>query len=160
MVDTTETVEVETKMYGTMQVSIKQKIIFEEGLYGFEKLSVFYLLDTEDGGPFYYLQSGEDKDLLFILINPYIFKKDFVLDVRKEDLNKIGISKEEDAEKMLVFSIVTILENSKGMTANLLGPILINTDKKVGIQALSLVEGYSTKHNILEEMKNTSEEGE
>ena len=160
MVNTDEIIEIESRPYGKIKISAKQKVTFEEGLYGFEKEKVFYLLDMENDGPFYYLQSANSKDLAFVLINPYMFKPDFILDVSRSDLVKVGIEKEDDAEgKILVFSIVTIPDNSQDMTANLLGPILINVETRLGVQALSLVESYTTKHKILEELSKSSGQG-
>ncbi len=151
--DAKDTIEIESKPFGKIEVSKKQQIIFNEGLYGFEKEKEFYLLDMEDKGPFYYLQSGQNKDLVFILINPYMFKHDFIADFSKNDLKKLKVETEDDAkDKLLIFAIVTIPENNKDMTANLLGPVLINKNDRLGIQALSLVEGYTTKHNIMEEL--------
>ncbi len=160
MVNTDEIIEIDSRPYGKIKISAKQRINFEEGMYGFEKEKTFYLLDMENEGPFYYLQSAKSKELAFVLINPYMFKSDFILDVSKSDLNKIGIEKPEEAEsKILVFAIVTIPENSQDMTANLLGPILINVETRQGVQALSLVEGYTTKHKILEELSRGSGQG-
>jgi flagellar assembly factor FliW len=57
------------------------------------------------------------------------------------------------AEEFLsVFAIVTITEDS--MTANLLGPIIINNQDRKGKQALALNQDYSTKHDILEELNS------
>ena len=39
------------------------------------------------------------------------------------------------------------------MTMNLLGPIVINLDKKKGVQIVSKKESYTTKHIVLEEIK-------
>jgi flagellar assembly factor FliW len=160
-VDTKDVIEIETKPYGKMKVSLKQRVSFEEGLYGFEKKKEFYLLDMEENsGVMYYLQSAEDKEVAFILINPYMFKGDYVLDVSKSDLKKIGLDKEEEVKDLLLtFAIVTIPEKYDEMSANLLGPVLINAQKRLGIQALSLVEGYTTKHKILEELKKSSDKG-
>ena len=40
------------------------------------------------------------------------------------------------------------------MTANLLGPIIINIKDKIGKQALALNEEYSTRHDILDELNS------
>jgi flagellar assembly factor FliW len=153
LVDTKDVIEIETKPYGKMKVSLKQRVSFEEGLYGFEKKKEFYLLDMEENsGVMYYLQRAEDKEVAF--------KGDYVLDVSKSDLKKIGLDKEEEVKDLLLtFAIVTIPEKYDEMSANLLGPVLINAQKRLGIQALSLVEGYTTKHKILEELKKSSDKG-
>ncbi|HOJ50610.1 MAG TPA: flagellar assembly protein FliW [Spirochaetota bacterium] len=141
---------------GKIAVDENERIFFPEGIYAFENLRNFYILKMDNDNVFHLLQSEERPEIAFIIINPYLFKKDYVLNVREEDLKYIKILSEEDAEKNLaVFTIVTINENS--MTANLLGPIIINLKEKIGKQALALNEEYSTKHDILSEIENNKE---
>lgn len=56
-----------------------------------------------------------------------------------------------------MFAIVTIPTNPSDMTANLQGPIIVNPDKRLGRQAISLSDRYSVRHKILEEMKKAAE---
>jgi len=141
---------------GKILVEENERIFFPEGIYAFEALKNFYILRMDDDNVFYLLQSEERPEIAFIIINPYLFKKNYILNVREEDLKAIKINNEKDAEKDLaVFTIVTINENS--MTANLLGPIIINLKEKIGKQALALNEDYSTKHDILSEIENNKE---
>ena len=141
---------------GTYTVNDDSSVVFPQGIYAFEELRSFYILKMDDDNVFQLLQSEEKKDIAFIIINPYFFKKDYILNVREEDLHEIGIQNKEEAEKVLsVFAIVTVNDNS--MTANLLGPVIINTEKKLGKQALALNEEYHTKHDILEELNSNKE---
>jgi flagellar assembly factor FliW len=64
-----------------------------------------------------------------------------------------------EPESLLVFAIVTIPENPSLMTANLQGPIIINPEKKLGRQAISMNDRYHVRHRILDEMKKTSQTG-
>lgn len=135
------------------QVTVKEenRIHFPHGIYAFEDLKNFYVLEMDEDNVFHLLQSEDKPDIAFIIINPYLFKKDYVLNVRDEDLKEIKVENKKDAEKKLsVFSIVTVTENT--MTANLLGPIVVNVEDKLGKQSLALNEDYSTKHDILEEL--------
>ncbi len=141
---------------GKFTVNEDNRVNFSDGIYAFEDTKDFYILKMDDDNVFQLLQSEEKADIAFIIINPYIFKKDYVLNVREEDLKEIGIENKKDAEqKLSVFSIVTVTDNS--MTANLLGPIIINVEKQMGKQALALNEDYSTKHDILEELTSNKE---
>ena len=141
--------ELRTKPYGTIDVDERQYIDFPYGIFGFENLKRYVLLDAEQQ-PFYWLQSADVEDIAFVLINPFLFRPDYNIDVPDEDLEEIGIVKPTQA---LVFSIVTIPENQSKMTANLQGPIIVNKDNRQGRQSISMNPSWQVKHLILEELK-------
>ena len=141
--------KIKTKPYGEIEVDERQKIHFPEGLIGFESLTNFYLLDSREG-PFYWLQSEEEPELAFLLIDPRIFRQDYKLTVQESDLQDLKI---EDKGDLLDFAIVTVPEDHSKISANLMGPILLNRKKKIAKQVISENEEYTVKHYILEEMK-------
>lgn len=140
--------QVQTKPYGTIEVDERQKIHFPFGILGFEKLQNYVLIDAHQQ-PFYWLQSMDVSEIAFVLINPFIFRPDYEIDVPDEELEEIGI---RSPQQILVFAIVTIPENQRDMTANLQGPIIINKDTKIGRQAISTNEKWKVRHPILEEL--------
>jgi flagellar assembly factor FliW len=141
-------VKVLTKAYGQIEVEEKQKITFPMGLYGFETLKDYVLLNAEQE-PFYWLQSLDVEQVAFVLINPFIFKPDYEMNIDNEELLHIGIT---DPVKALVFAIVTIPVDSSPMTANLQGPLVINRESRLGIQAVLSDSRWKTKHDILAEL--------
>ncbi len=146
--------QVNTKPYGTIEVDERQKIHFPFGILGFEHLKWYVLLDASQA-PFYWLQSLDDPDVAFVLIDPLVFRRDFILEVSEEELQEIEI---EDKEDMLVFAIVTIPENQELMSANLQGPVVINRKAKTGRQAITLNPNWKVKHFILEELAQVKDE--
>ncbi|MDR0453075.1 MAG: flagellar assembly protein FliW [Treponema sp.] len=140
--------KVSTKPYGVIEVDERQRIEFPMGLFGFESYKDFAILDA-DRQPFYWLQSLEVQDLAFILVNPFLFRPDYELDIGDEELKDIGIS---SPDKALVFSIVTIPAAGGPMTANLQGPLIINREQRIGRQAVLTDSRWKTKHNIVEEL--------
>ncbi|MDR2246271.1 MAG: flagellar assembly protein FliW [Treponema sp.] len=137
-----------TKPYGTIEVDERQRIKFPAGLFGFESYRDFVILDA-DRQPFYWLQSLEVQDLAFILVNPFLFRPDYELDISDDELKDIGIS---SPDKALVFSIVTIPADGGPMTANLQGPLVINRELRIGKQAVLADSRWKTRHNIVEEL--------
>jgi flagellar assembly factor FliW len=125
--------QVNTKAYGTIEVDERQRIYFPFGILGFENLKNYVLLDAKQQ-PFYWLQSSDVSEIAFVLINPFIFRPDYEIDIPDEELNEIGIESYED---VLVFAIVTIPEDQRKMTANLQGPIIINKKQRIGRQAIA-----------------------
>jgi len=148
-------VKVLTKAYGTIEVNERQKITFPSGLFGFESLKDYVLLDAAEQ-PFYWLQSVDEENTAFILIDPFIFRPDYEMDISNEELLPIGIT---ESEKAVIFSIVTIPPDNSPMTANLQGPLIINRISRLGIQAVLTDSRWKTKHDIMAELASLKREG-
>jgi flagellar assembly factor FliW len=139
--------KVNTKAFGHIDVDERQKINFPQGLFGFEDFKDYVLLDAEHQ-PFFWLQSLDDHEIAFILINPFLFRPDYEVNINNEDLSEIDINTPENA---LIFAIITIPQDGSSMTANLQGPLVINKDKMKGMQAILADVRWKTKHDIIAE---------
>jgi flagellar assembly factor FliW len=141
-------VKVVTKAYGPVDVDEKQRVSFPQGLFGFESYRDYVLLDAEKE-PFYWLQSVDSVQAAFILINPFLFRPDYEVDIGNEELADIGI---KGPEKALIFSVVTVPSGGSPMTANLQGPLVINRDTRTAKQVILTDSRWKTKHDILAEI--------
>jgi flagellar assembly factor FliW len=137
-----------TKPFGEIDVDERQKLSFPSGILGFEDLRSFVLLDAAQP-PFYWLQSLEEPEIAFVLIDPVFFKPDYIPDLNPADLEEIELTNQED---QLVFAIVTIPEKPELMTANLQGPIVVNRRNKLGRQSISRNPRWLVLHFILQEL--------
>ena len=146
--------KVATKAYGLIDIDERQRITFPQGLLGFESLREYVLLDAERQ-PFYWLQSVDNQQVAFILINPFIFRPDYEVNIENEELKNIGISNPGSA---LIFSIVTIPPEGP-ITANLQGPLVINRDTRCGLQAVLMDLRWRTKHDIIAEFAEANAAG-
>jgi flagellar assembly factor FliW len=140
--------KVRTKAYGEIEIEDRQRISLPHGLFGFEDLRDFVLLDATQP-PFYWLQSIQRVEVAFVLIDPKFFRPDYTPDVDPAELEEIGIA---GADDMLVFSIVTIPPADQRMTANLQGPLMINRRTHVARQSISTNPRWGVRHGILDEM--------
>jgi len=145
---------IQTKAYGAKEVDERQLISFPMGIFGFETYHRWALLDAEEA-PFYWLQSLDDKNLAFILLDPFVIRPDFEIELQISE-EKI-LDNPENPQNLLVFAIVTIPEKSDDMTANLQGPIVINKVQAKGVQSIQIDSRWKTKHKILEELARKSE---
>ncbi|HBF64705.1 MAG TPA: flagellar assembly protein FliW, partial [Clostridium sp.] len=70
--------ELVTKYFSNMTYEDNDVIIFNNGLFGFEKYKKFLLIrfDDHENSPVC-LQSIEDADIAFVMINPYNFIHDY-----------------------------------------------------------------------------------
>ena len=137
-----------TKAFGHIEVEERQRLSFPSGLFGFESFKEYVLLDAEQE-PFFWLQSVDVEQLAFVLINPFLFRSDYEMNIDNEELLPIGIT---DPGKAVIFSIVTIPSDAEPITANLQGPLIINRDTRLGIQAVLTDSRWKTKHDIMAEL--------
>lgn len=143
--------KIDTKAYGFLEVDARQRIEFPQGLYGFEGLSDYVLLDARQS-PFYWLQSLNVKETAFVLIDPLIVRPDYHADIDPQDYEALKLTGPED-DRFLQFVVVTIPADGRGMTVNLQGPLIINKDIQEGRQCISRDNEWHVQHNIIEEMK-------
>ncbi|AKL93772.1 flagellar assembly factor FliW [Clostridium aceticum] len=140
-----------TKHFGEIEIDENKILDFFDGIPGFENLTKFFIIQNpEEGVPFQWLQSVEDTDLAFVIVNPFIFRPDYDFEIPKNIVEKLEIQSREEVQ---VFTIVIVPEDIKKITANLRAPIIINTKNNKAKQIVVDDENYQTKHYILEEMK-------
>ena len=142
---------VKTKAYGEIDADERQLVSFPSGLLGFEKFKDYILLDARQK-PFFYLQSIDVPDLAFILIDPFLFRPDYSLDVNDDSLGDIGVSQPDD---VLVFAIVTVPGEGAAVTANLMGPLIINKSNRLGMQTVLGDSRWRVKHDIMAELASS-----
>lgn len=147
--------KIDSKPFGTIDVDERQRITFPQGLFGFEELREFVLLDAVQP-PFYWLQSVEDQEVAFVLIEPRFFRPDYKLEIDREDREEIGIGTDGDP---LVFAIVTIPnDDHERMSANLQGPVVINRQSRIARQTIATNSRWRVKHYIIEELQAVREQ--
>jgi flagellar assembly factor FliW len=142
------TMRVKTKAYGEIDADERQLVSFPDGLLGFEKFKDYILLDARQK-PFFYLQSIDVPDLAFILIDPFLFRPDYSLDVNDDTLGEIGVARPDE---VLVFAIVTVPGDGGSVTANLMGPLIINKQNRLGMQTVLGDSRWRVKHDIMAEL--------
>jgi len=141
-------IHVQTKAYGQIDVDERQILHFSDGLLGFEKFKDYALLDAPQK-PFFYLQSMDISELAFILIDPFLFRPDYAVDADDLLLSSVGIESPEDA---LVLCIVTVPSDGTPITANLMGPLIVDRKSRRGVQAVMSDPRWQTKHDVLAEL--------
>lgn len=134
---------------------MKQHIKMPEGLLGFEEYTDFELSES-DFKPFMVMKSVQDENLSFFLIDPFLFRPDYEMDIDDETLLKIDIDNPSD---VIVLAIVTIPSDGSSVTANLQGPVIINKKNGKAMQVALGDSRWVTKHDILSELKKNNPEG-
>ena len=145
--------EVLTREKGKVAVAEENLLTIPEGLFGFEMYSKYALIDS-DYMPFIWLQSCEDSNLAFLIIDPFRICSNYEADIDDETLSKIGIEKPED---IILMAIVTVPSNGTPITANLQGPLVINKKNQKCMQVVLNDSRWSTKFDIMKALEQKGE---
>ena len=138
--------ELITKARGKIDISEDRLITIPEGLFGFEQYTKYALIDS-DYEPFLWLQSCEDPNLAFLIVDPFLICSEYETDIDDSSLKKIGITKPED---IIIMTIVTVPHDGSTITANFQGPLVINKQNHKCMQAILSDNRWSTKVDIVQ----------
>ncbi len=147
-------IKVKTTRFGDIEIDDKDAITLPAGIIGFPELKQYVLLDHDQESPFKWLQSLEDGAIAFVLINPLLFKPDYLVEVNEAEVADLAIDSEDEA---VVSVVITMPSDPQKMTANLKAPVIFNLKNRRGRQVILNNSEYTTRHNIMEEMKKYSQ---
>lgn len=143
-----------TTRFGTIEIDEELVITLAEGVIGFEACRQFIVIHSEDETAFRWLQSLEEPAIAFPVVEPCDFRPDYSPTISDSDATLLGLSA---TTPTLVFSIVTIPKNNpREMTANLLGPLVINALTRQGKQVIVQDDEFTTRHRMVDELKRTA----
>jgi flagellar assembly factor FliW len=142
--------KINTSRFGELEFDKSEVVSFAEGIFGFETDKDYFIFSTEDDNPLMWMQSITDPDLAFVIIRPFEFNPNYSLNLADKDVTDIKLESPDDSD---IFAIVVVPDDPAKMTANLQGPIVINTKKNIGKQVISTNPRHKLKHYILEEMQ-------
>lgn len=140
----------ETLQFGKLEIRDEDVVIMPEGLLGFSHCRRFVILEDPAQAPFQWLQSLDNTDLSFVLIDPLLIKADYQIQVPQEEVRQLDLEDPKDAR---VFVIVVVPKDVRQVTANLKGPIVINPKKRRAKQIILMDEQYPTRYPFLVELQ-------
>jgi flagellar assembly factor FliW len=138
--------KVESSGMGTVEIEEDQILFFHRGLPGFHDYNRFVLLSVVDM-PFSYLQSLDNESLAFVVADPFSFYPSYEFDLSDSDLEELQVKTSEDLQ---VYGIITLTDNVDMATMNLVAPVVLNVEKKLGKQIILAASTYTTKHKLFQ----------
>ena len=147
-------VRIKTLSFGEISVDPKLILTMPKGILGFESGRRYVIIETPDSEPFKWFQSLDDPTLTFVIVNPLVFFPDFRIDVDRRELEELKIS---DPAAVVTHVIVSVPDGDMSrMSANLQGPIVINTENNLAKQLVLANGPYQTCHPLLEQLEKTA----
>ena len=137
---------VETVRFGPLEVPDDKLITMERPILGFESLARFCLIEREDLKPFYWMQSTQEPSVAFLVVNPRVFFPDYHIEVNRKEIAELKVDRVQSVE---TYVVVTLNEDAEQISANLQGPILINTESNLAKQLVLVNSEYKVKHPLV-----------
>ena len=151
--------KVSSRIFGEIEIEDDKILTFESGLIGFEeykKFAIVYDTEKQTKGGIMWLQSMEDSDLAFPIIDPMLVYDNYNPVVEDEWLKPIGDIKNET--DIFVLSILTVPSDLTKMTANLKAPVIINTETRKACQIIVNNEEYEVRYNVYDYIEKLKKE--
>ena len=127
---------VETKLFGVIEIADDKVITLTRGLIGFPQMQHFTLIYDEqkqNRGTIMWFQSLDEPEFAMPVVDPSSICEDYNPTVNDELLSAIG---ELNDENLFVLVTIKVPSDITKMTINLKGPIIINSDTRLGEQII------------------------
>jgi flagellar assembly factor FliW len=141
-------IKITSRILGEIEFGEDQIIEVPSGMIGFPEWRRYILMPFADPDvPFMCWQCVDNVALCFVVIEPALIYPDYEVALPVEEFEDIEL---KSALQGSVYVVVTVPENPRDMTANLMGPIVINQSARKAKQLVLTDPRYTTKHRVLQ----------
>lgn len=126
-----------TRLFGAIDIPDDKIIVLENGMIGLPEMKYFALIfdeEKEDGGKVRWLQSMDDPETAFPVMDPFLVKADYNPMINDDILRPLGELKEDNT---FILTTLTVPRDIEKMSINLKAPIIINSDTRKGAQIIA-----------------------
>lgn len=154
--------KIETKWFGTVEISEEKVITFGKGLIGFEedtRYVILYETEGENDNTIMWLQSLDEVSLALPVMRPELVLPEY--DPIVEDELIYGLGDNIKDASLLVLVTLTVPADITKMTCNLKAPIVVNSDTMRAVQLVANNEDYMVRfpiYDILEQRRGKAGE--
>lgn len=147
-----------TKHFGEINIDENKLVSFEETIPGFPYSKRYaFLFNEDETNPFCWMQSIEENEVAFALLNPINILPDYSPNVTVEELAILG---EIDMSEIAVYNILVVPKRIEDISVNLKAPIVINLQTQKGVQIILNDDRYKIRHNLQQEIQKQQKGGE
>jgi flagellar assembly factor FliW len=129
----------------TLAVSDDEVISFPLGLVGCAHWRRFVLLSDDEAPGLHILSCLDEPGVQFFVTDPQLVEPAYRAAIAPSDLRVIGLARADDA---VLLCILTPHQAPPRVTANLLGPLVVNPAARLGVQLVPLDSPYTTRHPL------------
>lgn len=139
--------------FGAFDIQDEKVLTFPTGLLGFPESHRFVILDHDTEAPFKWLQSLDEAGVAFVIIDPALFHPTYNVEISSDALTEV---KGTEQDELILTVLLTIpSDDPTGITANLRGPLLMNSRTKLCKQ-LVLSDEHPTRYPLFPSVQPAS----
>lgn len=141
------TTQLSSNRLGPIEIDDDAVISFDRGLLGLEESTTSMVLIQFDESPYFWLHSTTDPDVAMIVVDPWQFWPDYEIDIPEPVEQDLGFVDPSEVEVMVLVSIRSApsAEGKPEVSANLLGPLVVNSKTRKGRQLVLENANYSAR---------------
>ena len=136
--------QVRSTRFGTFEVDESRALVFAQGLLGFPDSSTYVVIEVEDS-PYFWLQSVDEEEVAFLATSPFLFFPGYDLELGDEEQQRLDVDDPAQVEVLTLLTVHRAGEQPESITANLLGPIVVNTETRRALQLVLDNPDYTTR---------------
>jgi len=140
-----------TAYFGELDYTDTSVFEFPDGLPGFEEERAFVFLRQPHTEPLIFMQSLISPALCFLMLPVMVACPDYQLSVAPEDLCKLHLPIESEPRigEDILCGVLICTPRDGEPTVNLLAPVVVSLEARVGMQVIQCGTPYSHKHPLL-----------
>jgi flagellar assembly factor FliW len=127
--------KINSTRFGTHEIDPESILTFPQGIPGFENCTRFKLFHEDKAQPVvHWLQSIDDPNVSFSVVDPAKFGLNYEITLSDEEVKQLSVENTGDIAVMLIAYKPQAGTAGANVSANINGPILLNTRMRLGMQ--------------------------
>jgi len=138
--------DIQTTRFGRISLDEDRIIHMKRGLIGFADKQRYAVISPRPSSALHWYQSIDDPALAFVITSPRLFVPQYRIHFGEGVLEALGTSNPDELD---IYVLVTIPPGRpEEMTANLIGPLVVNSRARLAEQLIVDDSSYSHKHPL------------
>lgn len=122
--------KIQSRDFGAVEIDASDIVTFVQPIFGFENYTRFVFLHDQDNSHIAWLQSLEDENLCFIVVDPEVVVDTYHPELPAETAALLG------GEDCMLWLIMVVAQKFSESTVNLKSPIVLNPASRQAAQVL------------------------
>lgn len=149
--------QLRTSRFGVIDYDPDAVITFTQPILGFQEFRRFLLLPGPEGSAVRWLQSVDNGDLAFILMDPRQVVPGYAVQTGPHELSELAVN---TAEELEVYTLVVVPHDNSAVRTNLRAPILISPKHRLGKQTILERSDYPIQYYLTRAKQGDGAPGE
>lgn len=146
---------VETTRFGSIDVDDREVITFTHPIIGFQEFRRFVLLPGPEDSGLRWLQSTDEADLAFVVMDPKSVMPDYRVRLGQHERTELAIDSEDELE---VYTLVVVSQDPSQVRTNLKAPVVINPKQRLAKQTILEHSDYPVRFTLTRGEAQASQE--